>query len=152
MAETVAVVASIIAIIQISDRIISCCKFYIQSTTDTPTELRVILVEISTLKTVLESLQFLQTCAHAAPALWKQLSGQDGPIEECKRSITALEKLFPAGKFPVSRSQPGPKRRKMENVRTALAWPLKARQARELLRVIIQQKTIINLALTTESR
>ncbi|KAH7094916.1 hypothetical protein FB567DRAFT_511316 [Paraphoma chrysanthemicola] len=151
MAETVAVVASIIAIIQISDRVIGCCKFYIQSTTDTPTELRVILVEISTLKTVLESLQFLQTCAHAAPALWKQLSGQDGPIEECKRSITALEKLFPAGKFPVSRSQPGPKRRKMENVRTALAWPLKARQARELLRVIIQQKTIINLALTTES-
>ncbi|KAH7085265.1 hypothetical protein BKA63DRAFT_499280 [Paraphoma chrysanthemicola] len=150
-AETVAVVASIIAIIQISDRVISCCKFYIESTTDTPAELRVILVEISTLKSVLESLQFLQSCTHAAPALWKQLSGQDGPIEECKRSITALEKLFPAGNIPVVGRQPVPKRRRMENVRTALAWPLKARQARELLRIIIQQKTLINLALTTES-
>src|SRR5690242_20011340 len=114
-AETVAVVASIIAIIQISDRVISCCKFYIESTTDTPAALRVILVEISTLKSVLESLQFLQSCTHAAPALWKQLSGQDGPIEECKRSITALEKLFPAGNIPVVGRQPVPKRRRMEN-------------------------------------
>jgi hypothetical protein len=151
-AESVAVVASIIAIIQISDRVINTCKFYIQATSDTPSELRAILVEISTLKSVLESLQFLETCAHAAPALWKQLSGQDGPIEECKRSVTDLEKLFPANKFPVAGRQSGPKKRKMDLVRTSLAWPLKARQARELLRNIIQQKTIINLALTTESR
>jgi hypothetical protein len=150
--ETIAVVASIIAIIQISDQVISSCKFYIQAASDTPSELRAILVEISTLKSVLESLQFLETCAHAAPALWKHLSGQDGPIEECRRSITDLEKLFPADKFPVAGSLSGSKRRKVQRVRISLAWPLKARRARELLQIIIQQKTIINLALTTESR
>jgi hypothetical protein len=152
VAETIAVVASIIAIVQISDRVISSCKFYIQAASDTPSELRAILVEISTLKSVLESLQFLETYAHAAPALWKQLSGQDGPIEECMRSITDLEKLFPADKFPVTGSQSGSKRCKAQLVRTSLAWPLKARRARELLQIINQQKTIINLALTTESR
>ena len=152
VAETVAMVASIIAIIQMSDRVISSCKFYYQATADTPSELRAILVEISTLKSVLESLQFLQTCAHAAPALWKQLSGQDGPIEECKRSIIDLEKLFPAEEFPSARSQSGSKRRKAQLMRSSLAWPLKARRARELLQVIIQQKTMINLALTTDSR
>ncbi|CAO2649625.1 Nn.00g070100.m01.CDS01 [Neocucurbitaria sp. VM-36] len=151
VAETVAIVASIIAIVQISDRVISSCKFYLEAASDTPSELRAILVEISTLKSVLESLQFLETCAHAAPALWKQLSGQDGPIEECRRSITDMEKLFPADNFAVAGSASGPKRRKVQLVRTSLAWPLKARRARGLLQVIIQQKTMINLALTTDS-
>lgn len=102
IAEAIAVVASIIAIIQISDRVISSCKFYIQAASDTPSELRAILVEISTLKSLLESLQFLETYAHATPALWKQLSGQDGPIKECRRSITDLEKLFPVDKLPIA--------------------------------------------------
>jgi hypothetical protein len=68
--ETVAVVASIVAIIQISDQVINACKFYIQATSDTPSDLRAILVEVSTLKFVLETVHFLQTCSHAAPALW----------------------------------------------------------------------------------
>lgn len=152
VAETVALLASIIAIVQISDRVISCCKFYIQGASETPSELRAILVEISTLKSVLESLQFLETCSHAAPALWKQLSGQDGPIEECRRSIAQLEKLFPADELPVGGSRSRSFRKKVKLAHTSLAWPLKARRARELLQTIIQQKTMINLALTTESR
>jgi hypothetical protein len=152
VAETVALLASIIAIIQISDRVTSCCKFYIHAASDTPSELRAILVEISTLKSVLENLQFLETCSHASPALWKQLSGQDGPIEGCRRSIAELEKLFPADSLPVTGSQAGSFRGKVQLARSSLAWPLKARRARELLQTIIQQKTIINLALTTDSR
>lgn len=149
VAESIAVIASIIAIIQISDRVISSCKFYIQATSDTPSELRVILIEISTLKSVLENLQFLETCADTPPAVWKQLSDANGPIEECKRSITAMDKLFPADTFPVDRSQPGSKRRA---IFASLAWPLKASRARELLQVIIQQKTMITLALAADSR
>jgi hypothetical protein len=150
--ETIAVVASIIAIIQLSDRVIDACKFYIQSSVDTPSELRTVLVEISTLKSVLESLQFLETGAHAAPGLWEQLSGQDGPIEECRRSITELEKLLPADETPITRNQSGSKRRKVQSVQSSLAWPFKARRVRELLQKIIQQKTTINLVLTTDSR
>jgi hypothetical protein len=150
--ETVAVVASIIAIIQISDRVISACKYYIQATSDTPSDLRAILVEVSTLKSVLETLQFLQTCSHAAPALWKQLSEHDGPIEECRRSIAELEKLFPSDKSHPAANKSHSKRRKLELAMASLAWPLKARQAKEILNVIIQQKTMINLALTAESR
>lgn len=149
--ETIAVMASIIAIIQISDRIIDLCKFYMQAASDTPSDLRVILVEISTLKSVLESVQFLETCNHAMPALWKQLSGSDGPIEECRRTMADLEKLFPADQIPVTANRSRSKKRKVQLALTSLAWPLKARRARELLQNIIQQKTTINLALTTES-
>ena len=153
--EAVAVSASIIAIIQISDRVINCCRFFIQATSDTPSDLRAILVEISTLKCVLETLQFLESCEHASPALWAQLSGHDGPIEECKRSIMDLEKLFPAGRDPTGRSRSGSKDRKREVIQKALAslaWPLKAGRAKELLQKIIQQKSLMSLALTAESR
>jgi hypothetical protein len=150
--ETLAVVASIVAIVQISDRVISSCKFYIQATSDTPSELRAILVEVSTLKSVLETLHFLQTCSHDTPALWKQLSDQNGPLEECRRSIVELEKLFPSDKSHPAATRSDSKRRRLELLGASLAWPLKARRARELLDVIIQQKTMINLALTAELR
>jgi hypothetical protein len=151
--ETLAVVASIVAIIQISDRIISACKFYIESTSDTPSDLRTILVEVSTLKSVLETVRFLQNCSHAAPAsaLWKQLSEHDGPVEECRRSIAELEKLFPSDKTHPAGSKSDSKRRKLQLLSASLAWPLKTRRAEQLLNVIIQQKTSMILALTAES-
>lgn len=58
MAEAVALVGSVIAIIQITGRIIDVCKFYVESVQGTPSDLRVILIEISTLKTVLENVKF----------------------------------------------------------------------------------------------
>jgi hypothetical protein len=152
--ETLAVVASIAAIIQISDRIIGVCKFYIESTSGTPSDLRTILVEVSTLKSVLETVQFLQNCSHAASAsaLWKQLLEHDGPVKECERSIAELEKLFPSDRSHPAGSQSDSKRRKIQLLLASLAWPLKARRAKELLEVIIQQKTSMILALTADSR
>jgi hypothetical protein len=155
--ETLAVVASIAAIIQISDRIISACKFYIESTSDTPSQLRTILVEVSTLKSVVETVRFLQNCSHAASAsaLWKQLLEHDGLVEECERSIADLEKLFPSDRSHLVVSQSDSKRRKRRKLQlliASLAWPLKTHRAKELLEVIIQQKTSMILALTAESR
>src|ERR1700712_3376210 len=104
--ETIAAVASIIAIVEISERIIRVCKDYIEAASDAPSDLRSILVEISTLKSVLENLRFLENYDHPTPALWMQLSGQGGPIEECKRSMGDLEKLITADEIPVTENQP----------------------------------------------
>ena len=54
--------APIIAIIMISDRVIGLCKYYIGGLKDAPADLRAILIETSTLKTILENVQFLTTC------------------------------------------------------------------------------------------
>ena len=149
--ETVALVASIIAIVQASDRVIGLCKFYMGAASDAPLELRAILVEISTLKAVLESLQFMETCEHTSETIWRQLSGKDGPIEECRRLIADLERLFPTDALPPHATKSRSKKRKVELTFAILEWPRKARKARELLQNIIQQKTMISLALTTES-
>ena len=149
VAEAVAVVASVIAIIQISDRIISSCKFYIQSASETPSELRAILIEISSLRAILDSLRFLDTYAQLAPSVWKQLAGNEGSLEECKRLLLDLEKLFPRDDFRSSVGAPPAKRAKL--IRASLAWPLKSHRARYLLQSILQQKTNINLALSIET-
>src|SRR5690242_17830169 len=96
MAEVVAVAASVIAIIQITDRIVDVCKFYIEVTGDASSDLRVILLETSTLKTIFENLNFLTACHSGVSTIVNPLSGVDGPIEGCRRSIAELEKLFPS--------------------------------------------------------
>jgi hypothetical protein len=152
MAEVVAIVASAIAIVQISDRVIDICKFYIGSVSGTPSDLRAIFVEIGTLKTIFINLQFLESCDNITPSLRDQLIGSDGPIEECKRLMGELETLFPLDYIRTSgHTHHGPRRRKLDSAIAALAWPFKASRARELLQKIIQQKIIVNLALTAES-
>lgn len=149
MAE-VAAVASVIAIIQITDRIISLCKFYIGTARDAPSDLRLILIETSTLKTILENLNFLSACNDPLSEATGRISGPDGPIEGCLRTATELEKLFPADAAQTTSRRNG-KRRKLDSVLTALAWPLKESKARKLLDEMARYKTTISLALTTSS-
>ena len=146
MAEAIALAASIVNIVQAADRLISACKFFIQAAHDTPSDLRTILVETSTLKSILQNLQFLADNVHGLSAAFVSLSGDDGPIEGCRVVITRLEKLFPSD-FTHS-GNGGSKRR---TVMAALAWPLKQTRAKSLMGELVQYKTTINLALTTDS-
>jgi len=152
MAEGLAIAASVIAVIQISDRIIRSCKFYIKSTSETPLSLRAILTEITMLKSIFETLEFLEKCDHTTPALWKQLYASDGPIEECKRTIAELEKLFPSDSVRISgQGARTSKKQKFQVAFATLAWPLKANRARDLLQQISNLKNTIHLTLNTES-
>jgi hypothetical protein len=154
MAEVVAVMASVIAIIQISDRVISLTKYYIESTSGALSELRVILVEISTLNAIFKSMEYLHKCDHTSPALWSQIAGPDGPVEGCRQSVKGLEDLFPSKSItlPAQNGQPSrAKNRKIDALLNTLAWPLKAHRARDLLQKIAQYKALINLALSAES-
>jgi hypothetical protein len=113
MAEVLSVVASVIAVIQISDRVIELCKFYIESvSSETPSSLRAVLIEVSTLKTVLEGLEFLSKCDNSIPALQKRLWASDGPVEGCRAATTALERLFP--KESIQGGQNASKRQKFQ--------------------------------------
>ena len=152
MAEALAVGASVIAIIQVADRIISLCKFYIETARDAPSDLRVILVETSALKTILENLNFLTSCDGPESSAARRTSGADGPIEGCFRTVTELEQLLPSDSDSVgTRGRKNSKKRKLNSVLTALAWPLKESKARKLLDEMMRYKTTISLALTTNS-
>jgi hypothetical protein len=154
MAEVLALMASIIAVIQISDRVIEMAKYYIESSSDTPSDLRVILVEISTINSILKSLEYLHQHGYITPELWSQIAGLHGPIEGCRRSITELEKLFPSDSVPLlapEASARSSKKRKVKVALATLAWPLKATRARQLIQNIAQYKAVLNLALTTDS-
>jgi len=148
VAETLGVVASIIAIVQISKTIISSCQLYIDAIDGAPSDLRVILIEVSTLKGIAKSLQYLTQPNVANSALLNQLTEVTGPIEGCKNALKELEGLFPPA--AVSTKNKGSKRRKLNTAAAALAWPLKAGKAKKLLQEIVQHKTTINLALTAE--
>ena len=150
MAEAIAVVASVVAIVQITDRVIDLCKYYIQTAEDASRDLRTILVETSTLKTTLQNVEFLIAWDNGTSTLASTLSGEEGPIKGCQRSITELEKLFPSVNFQ-TKEQSRSKKQKVKATWTALAWPLKESKARKLLEEITRYKTTITLAITTES-
>ena len=151
MAEVLAVTASVIATIQIADRVVDLCKFYIESIRDTPSNLRRLLVEISTLKTVLENVDFLTRCSNDGPTLLHAIAGDSGPIEGCRRSITELSMLLPSDAVHTAGKE-GTKKQKAKNAFTALAWPLKEKKARKLLEEMMGYKMTISMAMITDSR
>ncbi|KAM0798578.1 hypothetical protein BDR22DRAFT_858945 [Usnea florida] len=150
MAEVVAAASSVIAIIQITDRIVGLCKYYIETVKDVASDLRLILVEVSALKPIFENLDFLMTHNCAVSTAVSILSGKDGAIEGCRRSITELEKLFPSD-WKQTAGQNTSRKQRVKATWAALAWPLKENRARKLLDEITRYKTTITLAITTDS-
>ena len=147
-ADTLGVVGSIIAIVQISKTIISSCQVYIDAVGGASSDLRVILIEVSTLKAIAKSLQYLTEPNTADSVLLNQLAAVTGPIEGCEKALTELEGLFPLPAVSVDGQKST--RRKIDVAVTALEWPRKKWKAKKLLQEIVQHKTTINLALTAE--
>ena len=148
VAETLGVVSSIIAIVQIAKTVISICQFYIDAVDGASSDLQVILIEVYTLKGIAKSLQYLTQPNVAKSTLLDQLAAVTGPIEGCKKALKELESLFPSAATSMNGQKS--KRGKLDTAVVALAWPLKKGKAKKLLQEIMQHKTTINLALTTE--
>jgi hypothetical protein len=87
--------ASIVAFIQIADRVIGACKYCIDTIKDAPKDMTMILGEAMSLRAVLESLSAVNLHVNTiklVPGLFESA----GPIEACRRCLTALEHLLPA--------------------------------------------------------
>ena len=76
-----------IAIVQITDRIIGLCKFYIETVNNASSDFRLILLETSVLKTIFESLSFLKVYDSDILDILSGLASVDGPIERYLKSI-----------------------------------------------------------------
>ena len=146
MAEAIAFAASIIAVVQLADRISSVCKSLVETVQDYPRDLRLIFVEIGSLMVIFESLRFLNEDDPADSATLQRLRGSDGPVQGCKTAMDQLDRLFASVSLPSSKRK-GAKRQRLQTALTSLAWPLKADRARKLLDEIMCYKSTINFAL-----
>ncbi|KAK0706095.1 hypothetical protein B0T26DRAFT_725418 [Lasiosphaeria miniovina] len=146
--DPLSIAASIFAVIQIADRVISLCKFYLELASDAPSDLRVILIEASALKAILDNIQFLASNGHG-PVSLNTLIGKEGPVEGCRKALHHMSALFPAESAQGTLGIKS-KRQKVAEMLHTLGWSFKETKARRLLAEVVQHKTTLNLALTVD--
>jgi hypothetical protein len=153
MAEALGFAASLIAVIQLADRVSSLCKFCIESVDGCPKELRVILIEISTLKAIFKNLKFVEESDPDGRLFLKTLGDPEGPVAGCLHALNDLEKLLPSEHLQWNSHESGhkTKRQKVKITLASLAWPFKKDKALILLNEIIQHKTTISVAFSAEA-
>ncbi len=141
--DPVSAAANIIAIIHAANRLIVLCQKFLATVKDAPGELRLILIEVSTLWAILNQLELLVSCSSNAPVL-SALGRDHGPIMGCRRVLTELENLLPPESILATES-------KRKALVTAFGWLLKEHKAKGLLDELREHKSTIALALTTDS-
>lgn len=145
-------IGTAIAIIQIADRVIGLCKYWIEAIRSAPADLRSIFLETSALRTILSNLDFLSGHNGIPSSAINELSRAGGAVEHCHIILTSLENLLPT---PVAGAVSGEAststKEKTSMMLARLAWPLKATKAKKLCDELVRYKTAINLALTIES-
>ncbi|KAG4438280.1 hypothetical protein IFR05_006215 [Cadophora sp. M221] len=143
--DPLSIAASTFAIVQIADRIITLCKQYLSGVHDAPTELRIIAVELGSVKCVLEVLEL--PSPDGSSTIQPILEKLRIPIQGCHEAFVALEALFPSEPdVPVQG-----KRQRLAVSLASLAWPFKRDRASKLIAQIGSYKATIMLGLTAET-
>jgi len=140
--------AEILAVLDLSAKVVTRCKAVIETARDAPRDLRVILVEVSSLNSALENLKFLSSidCEFAEEVSNQQ--GVEAAVKGCQNTLTNL--VDQLGSLSISDSQQtGPSKRK--KIKTAASWAWKEGQAKKLLADVLQYKTTIMLGLLTRT-
>ena len=151
MAEGLAIAASVIAVLQITNSVISICYDYSAAATGSSWELPRLLSELESLRSVLQRLEPLAKEADFSlavpnakiPAL-AELCKPNGPLPLCCREIERLEAAL---KTPGWSAGFGPKRKAIVQ---ALRWPLKSKDAEKSLKQISRFREILSLALAAD--
>jgi hypothetical protein len=141
MADPISLAASIVAFIEIADRVIRTCKHCIDAIKDAPRDMQIIIGETTSLRAIIESLGTVDLHANTI-RLVPGLLDKTGPVEACRRCLIALDALLPA----LSSGDTVIGRRRITFAE--LAWPLKESKARKLLAEISLHKSTLLLAIT----
>lgn len=149
--DPLSITASIIAVLQATNAVVSVCYDYSCAMKSSSWELPRVIEEVKDLRNVLETLEQLAKKAENAdlaakgrlPTL-KLLCNPEGLLAMCLRELQELkEKLVP----PDWSGQVGSKRRAFIQ---ALSWPLKEGDTKKTLEKIGRLKATLNLALTVD--
>jgi len=144
------VAGTAIAVVQLSAKVASLCKFYIENARDAPSDLHAIFLRVSTLKTVFESADYLATHSDDASATLEKLS--QSIIPRCHLLLEKVATLLPADPVPDEQGRKMlSKKEKAELWRNALRWPSKVNRAAKLLNELDECIGAVNLAFTVET-
>lgn len=139
MAEALGVVGGIIAVLQITNSVLSVCYDYSAAARGAPWEVPRIQKEMEDLRTILQNLEPIAKKAESFnPA---QLQIFAGPLETCLKEVERLEKKL---KSPDWTKNCGPKRTAIVQ---SLRWPLKEADTKKTLETISRIKVTLQLAL-----
>ncbi|OIW29189.1 hypothetical protein CONLIGDRAFT_645318 [Coniochaeta ligniaria NRRL 30616] len=152
MAEVLAFGASVVAFIQLADRVVSLAKGYLDALRDAPAAIRAIFVQVSALRAVLESLAFLTRSQGQLPLdIVQHLGAPGGVIDLCRGAVADLADLIPEDVDSDSITTKKKKRVQATELMTRLAWPFKEERARKKLDEIDRYSRSITLALSTQT-
>lgn len=139
MAEIVGLAASVIAIVHITEKIISYGYQYISGVNHAPTDIQELMDELSELKKVLIRLQDFIDKNPTSNAL-QDLNHQGGLLLVCAKELEKLEtKLKPTGKWS------------WKVMQKRLKWPLKEKETFQQISRIGRYKANLLLALATDN-
>src|SRR5689334_18562768 len=136
--EALGLAASIVAVVQISTRVVALCTKYIESIDETSNVLRLIPIEISALKGLFEPLKVLVCLDEDTTVLETQLST---PVNGCLSTVGELCQLIDS----IESGDGGlGKHQNPANLKRRFAWLWKQDRARRLLDLLGVYKRTIN--------
>lgn len=141
MADPLSTLASLIAIVQLSSKIVSVCYEYRSTAKKASKQQKQLTDEVKSLRDALEGLISLadreDSSGAACLPMLDALSRENGPFEEVKWELQSLEaKLLPASGWKA--------------VSNVLKWPLAEPEVTKSLARLNRLKTAVLLALTTD--
>lgn len=147
--DPLSVTASIIAVLQAANAIISICCDYSAAVKGASWELPKVTKEIRSLRDVLELLAALAKRVENAdpsaeaklPALKLLCEPGAGPLAMCKAELESLKIKLEPPKWT------GPITSKRTALMQTLSWPLKEGEAKKMLQNMERYKTTLNMAL-----
>ena len=144
MAEVVGLAASIIAVAELAEGVVRLCKAYIDGVKDAPRDLRVILVEVSTLKGLLDSIALLKD----TPLLVEHHDLLSAQVDQIHETLLEVDGLLGESQVKLSTG----KRQKVALSLSTLAWPLKKPRIMQRLEDISKCKSTISLILLADTK
>ncbi|KAL8790513.1 MAG: hypothetical protein Q9195_006344 [Heterodermia aff. obscurata] len=151
MAEALAVAASVIAVLQITNSVISICYDYSAAASGTSWQLPRLMSELESLRSVLQRLEplakqadFSLAVPNAKRPVFIELCKPNGPLPLCCHEIKSLEAVL---KTPDWSAGFGPRRKAIIQ---ALRWPLKEKDTEKALERISRLREILAFALIAD--
>ena len=143
MADPLSLVASLIAFVQISGSVISCCYEYRKGVKNAPKDLLKVINEVTGLRNVVERLITLidddKMASHKYLSTLADIASAKGPLEFCQQDLGSLRvKLEP----PVNEWKALGKR---------LTWPLQEKDATKILTSVYRAKSLLETALMIDN-
>ena len=143
MADPLSLIASLIAVIQISGSVISCCYEYRKGVKKAPKDLLKVTNEVAGLRNIVERLVALiddeKMASHKYLSTIAGLVSVGGPLESCQLDLESLK-----GKLE-------PPMNEWKALGRRLAWPMQEKEITQTLASVYRTKSLLETALLVDN-